>query len=340
MKKVILAGVILIMLYILGFGGAAYYYTYKGKVNVSAKSPDNKGNDKERIYVEDTKNTNNTNGDEQNKGNGNQNGEGEKLKPGEQSNNGNNSTTPKGEANFNPVVADVATLNKEEKSWYYNPQKDGVPSGEPQQIKDLIGKYRGYYLGNTDNKVIYLTFDEGYENGYTGKILDILKENDVKAAFFVTTSYINGNEELIKRMVTEGHMVCNHSTTHPSMATIKDEQSFNKELVECEKAFEKVTTAKMHKYFRPPMGRYSELSLYYTQKLQYRTIFWSFAYGDWEPTNQPTAEYAKNLIMERTHGGGIYLLHAVSKTNMEILDWIIKEWKSKGYEFKALYEIE
>ena len=325
MKKVIIAGVILVILFVLGFGGTAYYYTYR--VNVSASSPDNKSNEKDT--------------NEQNKDKGNKSGESEKTKPVEKSNDV-NTDLPKAEVSFTPIVADVATLNKEEKSWYYVPKSNGVPSEEPQQIKELIGNYQGYYLDYKDNKAIYLTFDEGYENGYTGKILDILKENNVKAAFFVTTDYVNGNKELVKRMASEGHVVCNHSTTHPSMAAIaiKDELSFNKELVECEKAFERVTGSKMHKYFRPPMGKYSELSLYYAQKLQYRTIFWSFAYEDWQPTKQPTTEYAKKLIMDRTHGGGIYLLHAVSKTNTEILDWVIKEWKNKGFQLKALYEIE
>ena len=331
MKKVIIAGFVLVVLFILGLGGTAYYYTYR--VNVSAKSPENKVNGS----------TNNQkNVDEQNKEKENKSGEVEKPKPSGQSNDADKPTVAKGEVDFTPIVVDAANLSKEEKSWYYTPKSNGVPSEEPQQIKDLIGKYRGYYLNNKDNKAIYLTFDEGYENGYTGKILDVLKENNVKAAFFVTTDYVNGNKELVKRMAAEGHVVCNHSTTHPSMVAIaiKDELSFNKELVECEKAFEQVTGSKMHKYFRPPMGKYSELSLYYTQKLKYRTIFWSFAYADWEPTNQPTAEYAKKLIMDRTHGGGIFLLHAVSKTNTEVLDWVIKEWKNKGFELKALYEIE
>lgn len=332
MRKIILAGVALIMLFMLGFGITAYYCTYL--VKVSANSPDNKNNEKEIGYVEDVKKTDEKQEDIEDKilRSKNRNKENPQEQEKEEV-----STVPKGD--FDPVVADAAALSTAEKSWYFNPKKNGVPSGEPEEIKLLINKYHGYYLGNTENKTIYLTFDEGYENGYTSKILDILKENNVKAAFFVTTTYINENKELIKRMATEGHMVCNHSTTHPSMASIKNEQSFNKELVECEKAFENVTGAKMPRYFRPPMGKYSELSLYYTQKLKYKTIFWSFAYGDWEPTEQPNEAYAKSLIMERTHGGGIYLLHAVSKTNTDILDWLIKGWKSKGFQFKALYEI-
>jgi peptidoglycan-N-acetylmuramic acid deacetylase len=186
-----------------------------------------------------------------------------------------------------------------------------------------------------------LTFDEGYENGYSAKILDSLKTNDVKAAFFVTTDYIKRNPDLIKRMAAEGHLVCNHSTTHPSMAqsALKDKTKFENEFINCERAFEEVTGAKMPKFFRPPMGKYSELSLYYTQALGYKSIFWSFAYKDWLPDNQPSIEAAKKIIMERTHNGGIFLLHAVSKTNAAIMDSILKEWKAKGFEFKTLNEL-
>ena len=233
---------------------------------------------------------------------------------------------------------DVSKLNKAEKNWFFQPKKDGTPAGEPQDILNLINKYSGYYLGDTSKKVMYLTFDEGYENGYTSKILDILKTNNVKAAFFVTTPYVNTNKDLIKRMVAEGHLVCNHTTNHPSMAAVaaKDASKFENEFLVLEKAYEDVTGQKMPKYFRPPMGKYSELSLYYTQKLGYKTIFWSFAYSDWDPKKQPSADYGKKIIMERTHNGAIVLLHAVSKTNTDILDSVIKEWKSKGYELQSL----
>lgn len=232
---------------------------------------------------------------------------------------------------------DVSNLKSTEKNWFYQPKKDGTPSGEPQEILDLINKYSGYYLGDTSKKVIYLTFDEGYENGYTGKILDTLKANNVKAAFFVTTPYVKDNPELIKRMAAEGHLVCNHSENHPSMAaTASDPAKFEKEFSGVEKVYEEVTGKKMPKFFRPPMGKYSEKSLFYTQKLGYKTIFWSFAYGDWDPKKQPTADYGKKIIAERTHNGAIVLLHAVSKTNTEILDSVIKDWKSKGYELESL----
>ncbi|WP_242850654.1 delta-lactam-biosynthetic de-N-acetylase [Clostridium lundense] len=234
------------------------------------------------------------------------------------------------------------SVGTKERDWFFVPKKDGSPSGAPDDVLSIINKNSAYYLGDTSEKVIYLTFDEGYENGYTGKILDILKANDVKAAFFVVVPYINSNKDLVKRMVNEGHLVCNHSNHHPSMAQValKGKEAFNKELTDTEKVFEDLTGKKMPKYFRPPMGKYSELSLQYTKDLGYKTIFWSFAYNDWDPKKQPSHEYAKRMINERTHNGGIFLLHAVSKTNTEILDSVIKDLKAKGYRFASLDELK
>ena len=227
-------------------------------------------------------------------------------------------------------------LNFTEKSWHFVPRNDGTSAGPARDSGDLLIKYNCSYLGDTSKKILYLTFDEGYENGYTSKILDVLKENNVKAAFFVTTPYIKTESELIKRMVVEGHLVCNHTTNHPSMASIKDQDKFNSELNICKDTFETLTGTKMPMFFRPPMGKYSELSLNYTKELGYKTIFWSFAYVDWDKTKQPSEDFAKKIIMKRTHNGAIILLHAVSKTNTNILDYILKEWKSKGFEFKTL----
>lgn len=133
--------------------------------------------------------------------------------------------------------------------------------------------------------------------------------------------------------------MCNHSNHHPSMASIKDEEKFNKELSDVEEAYESITHKKMSKYFRPPMGKYSELSLHYTKNYGYKTIFWSFAYMDWITNKQPSHESAKKRIMQRTHNGGIMLLHAVSKTNAEILDDVITEWEKQGYVLKSLDEL-
>lgn len=236
----------------------------------------------------------------------------------------------------------TTTLETKERDWFFIPKKDGTPSTVDPSILNLITKQDGYYLGNTNEKVLYLTFDEGYENGYTGKILDILKANNVPAAFFVVTPYIKTSSDLVKRMVNEGHLVCNHSTNHPSMAStaLKGKDKFNYELENTAKIFKDLTGKDMPKFFRPPMGKYSELSLSYTKELGYKTIFWSFAYHDWDINKQPSHEYAKKMIMDRTHNGSIMLLHAVSKTNTEILDDVIKELKAKGYRFASLDELK
>lgn len=241
---------------------------------------------------------------------------------------------PQADPNIN-----VKNLSTKEIDWYYIPKEDGTPSGQTDATKNLIKKYSGYYLGDTSKKIIYLTFDEGYECGNTGKILDTLKSNNVKAAFFVTTPYLKSDKDLAKRMVNEGQLVCNHTTTHPSLATITDKTKFQLELTTVDETLQQITGTKINHFLRPPMGKYSEESLYYTQSLGYRTIFWSFAYVDWDPKKQPDEEYAKKLIMKRTHNGGIFLLHAESKTNADILDYLIKQWKSQGYEFKTLNDL-
>lgn len=234
---------------------------------------------------------------------------------------------------------DESKLSNTKRAWYYTPHTDGTPSSEPQDVLNLIQKYSAYYLGDTSKKILYLTFDEGYENGYSSKILDILKANNVKAAFFVTKPYVDSEKGLVKRMVSEGHLVCNHTVHHPSMPSVLDKTKFEKELLDLQKDFEDLTGTSMPRFFRPPMGEYSELSLYRTQNIGYKTIFWSFAYNDWDPKKQPDTENAKKRILSRTHNGGIILLHAVSKTNTDILDYLIKQWKSEGYEFKTLNDL-
>lgn len=196
-----------------------------------------------------------------------------------------------------------------------------------------------YYLGDTSKKVLYLTFDEGYENGNTGKILDILKEYKVPAAFFVVKPYIDTQPELIKRMVDEGHVVGNHTVHHPSMAQIRDKEKFEAEFTGVENAFKELTGQDMPKFFRPPMGKYSKKSLAMTKDLGYKTIFWSFAYKDWLVNNQPSESYAVEKICKGAHPGSIMLLHAVSNTNTKVLSSVIKTLQNEGYEFKSLNDL-
>lgn len=231
-------------------------------------------------------------------------------------------------------------LNTKELNWYFQIRNDNKPPEGPKESASFVNKYDAFYLGDTSEKVIYLTFDEGYENGYTGKILDILKKHNAKAAFFVVRPYIDTEKELVKRMVDEGHLVCNHTVHHPSMAQVQDINKFNSEFKGVEDSFKCLTGQDMPKFFRPPMGKYSELSLKRTQDLGYTTIFWSFAYHDWDPKNQPSHEKAMTTIKNRTHNGAIFLLHAVSKTNTEILDDVLTYWEKEGYVIKPLTELK
>ena len=227
-------------------------------------------------------------------------------------------------------------LSTKEYGWYFLHRGTGKTADPPKETVNFALKYNSYYIGDTTKKIIYLTFDEGYENGYTATILDILKKHNVKASFFVVKPYLTANQDLIKRMVMEGHLVCNHSNHHPSMASILDKDKFNKELTDVEIAYEEITGKKMPKFFRPPMGKYSELSLSNTQNLGYKTIFWSFAYNDWEINKQPNPTASLKRILDRTHNGTIILLHAVSKTNAEILDTVLTEWEKEGYKIENL----
>lgn len=224
----------------------------------------------------------------------------------------------------------------QEIDWYIVPNRNNLPP-EPNKIASTMFKnYNAHYIGNVEKKALYLTFDEGYENGYSSQILDILKKHNVPAAFFVVKPYIRTNKDLILRMVNEGHLVCNHSSNHPSMAKITNNTKFNKEFEEVEEEFKKLTNLDMPKYFRPPMGKFSEQSLKLTNDLGYKSIFWSLAYKDFDIKNQPSKEKAIDTILSRVHNGSIILLHAVSKTNVEILEYILLNLKSQGYEFRPL----
>lgn len=169
----------------------------------------------------------------------------------------------------------------------------------------------------------------------------MLKANDVKAAFFVVKPYITSNPDIIKRMVAEGHLVANHSSKHPAMPVrANNPEAFKKEFTEVEDAFKELTGTEMPKYFRPPMGKFSEKTLSMTKELGYKTIFWSFAHVDWDVNNQPSVQKTHDTVINRIHDGCIILLHAVSKSNTEALDSIIKDLKAQGYRFGTLDELK
>jgi len=253
-----------------------------------------------------------------------------------------NETSPEDVKDLETVKkTDNEIIDNKEYDFGLSPSRNHMPPEIPKAMQEMFKKYDAYYLGDTTKKEIYLTFDEGYENGYTSQILDILKKKNVKAAFFVTRPYINQNKELIKRMVEEGHVVGNHSSTHPSMPSkATDFNKFKKEFEDTELAFKEVTGQEMPKFFRPPMGKFSERSLYYTQKLGYKTVFWSFAHKDWLVNEQPPVEVTIERVMNRYHNGEIMLLHAVSKSNTEALETIIDKLHELGYEFKPLTELK
>lgn len=236
-----------------------------------------------------------------------------------------------------PTASTTASLDQTKIDWWLVRSKNHTAPGFNTQLKFKLSDYGGVCLGDTTRKVVYLTFDEGYENGYTPQILDILKANDVKAMFFVTLPYMKQNEDLIKRMASEGHLVCNHSNHHLSMPSlVSDEAKFNKELTDVSETYTALTTKTMPPFFRPPMGHYSQKSLALTKAMGYQTVFWSFAYCDWKPEAQPEPSSAKKLMLEGLHNGAIYLLHAVSKTNTNVLGDFINETKQMGYTFELL----
>lgn len=202
--------------------------------------------------------------------------------------------------------------------------------------RELIEKYNGMAMGNVDSKNIYVTFDLGYEAGYTESILNTLKENNVPATFFITAHYVNTAGDLVQRMITDGHIIGNHTVNHKSMPSLTEE-GLTKELMNLHTSIYEQFHYEM-KYMRPPKGEYSEKSLAITTKLGYIPVMWSFAYADWDEAKQPSNQEGINKITQNVHNGEIMLLHATSKTNMEILDTVIKQIKEMGYEFKSLDE--
>ena len=203
----------------------------------------------------------------------------------------------------------------------------------------ILAKYDAAYLGDTTQKVIYLTFDAGYENGCTAQILDVLKQQEVPAAFFLVGNYLEKNGDLVRRMVQEGHIVGNHTMHHPDMSKISDPAAFQKELQALETLFLEITGTEMPKYYRPPQGTYSEENLKMAKQLGYKTVFWSLAYVDWNNDAQPTAEYAFSKLLPRTHNGAVVLLHSTSQTNAQILGELLTNWKEMGYRFGTLEEL-
>ncbi|MBD0384015.1 delta-lactam-biosynthetic de-N-acetylase [Paenibacillus sedimenti] len=217
--------------------------------------------------------------------------------------------------------------------------KGQLPSIDQEGFKPLLQKYGAIFTGDPASKELYLTFDNGYEQGYTGKILDVLKEKQVPAIFFVTGHYIKTEPDLLKRMTQEGHLIGNHSWSHPDMSQISPER-IQKELDQVKSSVEAVTGQKEMRYLRTPRGIFNGQSLAVSRQLGYTNVFWSIAYRDWEPNNQKGWEYAYKNVMAQLHPGAVILLHSVSKDNTEALGKIIDDARSQGYQFKSLDEMK
>jgi len=230
------------------------------------------------------------------------------------------------------------TLLADADNWGLGFSTEGQPP-TANATADELKKYDTYYIGDTNKKVIYLTFDAGYENGYTSIILDALKKHNVPATFFLVGNYITTSPDLVKRMVAEGHNVGNHTYNHPDMSKISSVEAFRKELEDLEKAYEDITGEKMTKYYRPPQGKYSVNNLEMAKEQGYKTFFWSLAYVDWYNDKQPTKEEAFKKLLGRIHPGAIVLLHSTSKTNSEILDELLTKWEEMGYTFGILKDL-
>lgn len=201
---------------------------------------------------------------------------------------------------------------------------------------DNLRQYNTYFVGSNQEKVIYLTFDCGYENGNTKNILKALKKHHAKGTFFVVGHFLETNPDLVKKMIAEGHAVGNHTYHHPDMSSISTKEAFQKEMEDNSALFQQITGEEMAKYYRPPQGKYSTINLKMAKELGYYTFFWSLAYVDWYEDKQPSHEEAFTKLTGRIHPGAIVLLHNTSKTNGEILDELLTKWEDMGYTFQPL----
>ena len=211
-----------------------------------------------------------------------------------------------------------------------------APAGPLSQQR--LSELGAAYLDEDGGRVLYLTFDAGYENGYTEQILDVLKKQEVPAAFFLVGDYLERNADLVRRMVKEGHIVGNHTLRHPDMQKL-DDAAFEAELRGVEELYTDITGQTLPQYYRPPQGLYSEENLKKAREMGYRTVFWSLAYADWDNNDQPDPDAAVEKLTSRTHDGAVILLHATSKTNAQILDRLLSRWKDMGYRFAPLTEL-
>ena len=232
----------------------------------------------------------------------------------------------------------VASILSASENWGLSFQEEGKRPVGNATIQELA-EYHAFFAADTAEKKLYLTFDCGYENGNTPAILAALKKHQAPAVFFAVGNFVRDNPDLIKQMVAEGHIVGNHTMTHPDMSKISSEDSFQKELQGVEKIYKETTGKEMKKFYRPPQGIYSTENLAMAKELGYSTFFWSLAYVDWIQGQQPSREEALRKLLTRVHPGAIVLLHNTSSTNGIILDELLSRWKKMGYSFHSVKEL-
>lgn len=237
------------------------------------------------------------------------------------------------------VEVSTAELSNKTFAWGFRRMKNGIQPEFTASYAKPLDDYEGIYVGNKDKKVIYLTFDEGYENGYTASILDTLKDKGIEATFFVTKPYVKQNPDLIRRMIDEGHIVGNHTVNHPSMPSVTDDEKLKKEITGLHDYVKENFDYEMT-YLRPPKGEFSERTVKISKDLGYTTVLWSFAYDDWDVKKQDRLDYARKVIYSNLHNGCVMLLHAVSKDNTALLGEIIEKIEEEGYEIRPLSEFE
>lgn len=235
-------------------------------------------------------------------------------------------------------VGVAALLHEKSENWGLGFGTEGKPPTGNASAEELK-KYNAYFIGDTTQNTIYLTFDCGYENGNTELILDALKKHDVKATFFVVGNFLETSPEIVKRMIAEGHTVGNHTYHHLDMSSISSMDAFKKETQDVENLFEQITGTPITKFYRPPQGKYNIENLKMAQELGYHTFFWSLAYVDWYQDKQPTKDEAFGKLLKRIHPGAIVLLHSTSSTNAQILDELLTKWEEMGYTIKPLTEL-
>lgn len=235
-------------------------------------------------------------------------------------------------------VGVAALLHEKSENWGLGFGTEGKPPTGNASAEELK-KYNAYFIGDTTQNTIYLTFDCGYENGNTEPILDALKKHDVKATFFVVGNFLETSPEIVKRMIAEGHTVGNHTYHHLDMSSISSMDAFKKETQDVENLFEQITGTPITKFYRPPQGKYNIENLKMAQELGYHTFFWSLAYVDWYQDKQPTKDEAFGKLLKRIHPGAIVLLHSTSSTNAQILDELLTKWEEMGYTIKPLTEL-